>query len=119
MFHDYMAQFDAAHARKGLRDLFRVLNQKPEDRDPYLSDDDPLLTALPRGSKSHPFGKPYTIDFKSTLILHTGHLFGIVKLLIRPMYMLSSLAFHLEIRLANSAFLMRTQLLNAVTSISI
>ncbi|MBR3129939.1 MAG: methylase, partial [Clostridia bacterium] len=47
MFHDYMAQFDAAHARKGLRDLFRVLDQKPSDRDPYLSDDDPLLAAFP------------------------------------------------------------------------
>ena len=47
MFHDYMEQFDAAHARKGLRDLFRVLNRKPEERDPYLSDDDPLLAAFP------------------------------------------------------------------------
>ena len=47
MFHDYMAQFDTAHARKGLRDLFRVLDQKPEDRDPYLADDDPLLAAFP------------------------------------------------------------------------
>ena len=47
MFHDYMQQFDAAHARKGLRDLFRVLNQKQEDRDPYLADDDPMLAAFP------------------------------------------------------------------------
>ena len=47
MFHDYMTQFDAAHARKGLRDLFKVLNQKPEDRDEYLADDDPLLAAFP------------------------------------------------------------------------
>ena len=47
MFHDYMAQFDAAHARKGLRDLFRVLDQKPEERDPYLADDDPKLAAFP------------------------------------------------------------------------
>lgn len=47
MFHDYMSQFDAAHARKGLRDLFKVLNQKPEDRDEYLADDDPLLAAFP------------------------------------------------------------------------
>jgi hypothetical protein len=47
MFHDYMAQFDAARARKGLRDLFRVLNQRPEDRDAYLADDDPLLAAFP------------------------------------------------------------------------
>lgn len=47
MFHDYMTQFDAAHARKGLRDLFKVLNQKPADRDEYLADDDPLLAAFP------------------------------------------------------------------------
>lgn len=47
MFHDYMAQFDTKSARKGLRDLFRVLNQKPEERDPYLSDDDPVLSAFP------------------------------------------------------------------------
>lgn len=47
MFHDYMAQFDATHARKGLRDLFRVLDQKPSERDPYLKDDDPLLAAFP------------------------------------------------------------------------
>ena len=47
MFHDYMAQFDAKSARKALRDLFRVLDQKPEKRDPYLADDDPLLAAFP------------------------------------------------------------------------
>ena len=47
MFHDYMAQFDAGHARKGLRDLFRVLNQKSEEREKYLADDDPLLAAFP------------------------------------------------------------------------
>jgi hypothetical protein len=47
LFHDYMAQFDAKGARKALRDLFRVLDQKLEDRDPYLADDDPLLAAFP------------------------------------------------------------------------
>lgn len=47
MFYDYMTQFDVGHARKGLRDLFRVLNQKPEDRDEYLQDDDPLLASFP------------------------------------------------------------------------
>lgn len=47
LFHDYMAQFDAKAARKALRDLFRVLDQKPEERDPYLADDDPLLAAFP------------------------------------------------------------------------
>ena len=47
MFHDYMAQFDAAHARKGISDLFKVLNQKQGERDRYLANDDPLLAAFP------------------------------------------------------------------------
>ena len=47
MFHDYMEQFSPRHAREGLRKLFTVLNQKPEDRDPYLADDDPMLAAFP------------------------------------------------------------------------
>jgi len=47
IFHDYMAQFDPKSARKGLRDLFRVLNQRPEERDPYLADDDPILASFP------------------------------------------------------------------------
>ena len=47
MFHDYMSQFDVKTARIGLRDLFKVLDQKPEERDPYLKDDDPLLAAFP------------------------------------------------------------------------
>ena len=44
MFHDYMAQFDARHSRTAIIDLFRVLDQKPENRDPYL---DPDLAAFP------------------------------------------------------------------------
>ena len=47
LFHDYMVQFDAAHARKGLRDLFRVLDQKDEERDRYLANDDPVLASFP------------------------------------------------------------------------
>ncbi|MBQ9330062.1 MAG: class I SAM-dependent DNA methyltransferase, partial [Oscillibacter sp.] len=47
MFHDYMAQFDAKGARKGLQELFRVLDQPEGERDPYLADDDPLLAAFP------------------------------------------------------------------------
>lgn len=47
LFHKYMSQFDAKTARKGLRDLFRVLNQKPEERDKYLKDDDPILSSFP------------------------------------------------------------------------
>ena len=47
MFHDYMAQFAVKDMRKGLTQLSRVLNQKAEERDPYLADDDPLLAAFP------------------------------------------------------------------------
>ncbi len=47
LFHDYMAQFKPSQARKALRDLFRILNQKPEERDKYLADDDPILASFP------------------------------------------------------------------------
>ena len=35
MFHDYMSQFPASMFREQLIKLFRILDQKPEDRDPY------------------------------------------------------------------------------------
>ncbi len=47
LFHDYMAQFDAKGARKALLELFQILDQTEEERDPYLKDDDPLLAAFP------------------------------------------------------------------------
>lgn len=47
MFHDYLSQFDARGMRRALVSLFRVLDQKPEERDPYLSEDDPVLAAFP------------------------------------------------------------------------
>ena len=47
MFHDYLKQFSANQLRKALTQLFKVLNQKPEERDPYLADDDPMLAAFP------------------------------------------------------------------------
>ena len=39
MFHDYMDQFPTKGMRKALIELFEVLNQKPEERDEYLTDD--------------------------------------------------------------------------------
>ena len=36
MFHDYLANYDTHHLRNALIDLFKVLDQKVEDRDPYL-----------------------------------------------------------------------------------
>lgn len=39
MFHDYLRQFDVKDLRRALIDLFRVLDQKVEDRDPYLDEE--------------------------------------------------------------------------------
>ncbi len=44
MFHDYMKQFDAKHFRSALIELFKVLDTKIENRDPYMDDD---LAAFP------------------------------------------------------------------------
>ena len=41
MFHDYLAQFDAKNLRGAIIKLFKILNQKKEDRDPY--EDEGLL----------------------------------------------------------------------------
>ena len=48
MFHDYLrkkADKDIGSVRRALKDLFLVLDQKPEDRDPYEMDED--LAAFP------------------------------------------------------------------------
>ena len=47
MFHDYLQEFDCRGTRKALVELFRILDTKAEDRDPYLKDDDPTLAAFP------------------------------------------------------------------------
>ncbi len=47
MFHDYLAAFNTRELRKALIDLFRVLDTKPQDRDPYLKDDNPDLAVFP------------------------------------------------------------------------
>ena len=44
MFHDYLKHHQGVDARRALIDLFRVLDTKPEDRDPYMDDD---LAAFP------------------------------------------------------------------------
>lgn len=36
MFHDYLAKYDTEDMREALVRLFKVLDQKPEERDPYL-----------------------------------------------------------------------------------
>ena len=47
MFHDYMRKRGMQNGRRALRELFQVLDQKMEERDPYLADDDPELAAFP------------------------------------------------------------------------
>ena len=43
-FHDYLAQFEAKQLRNALINLFKALDTKDEERDPYLDDD---LAAFP------------------------------------------------------------------------
>ena len=47
MFHDYLRDIPASGIRKALVELFRTLDQKPEQRDKYLADDNPALAAFP------------------------------------------------------------------------
>ena len=47
MFYDYLSSYAAKDLRRALIDLFRTLDTKPEERDPYLEDDSPLLAAFP------------------------------------------------------------------------
>ena len=44
MFHNYLQAHQSKDARRALIDLFKVLDTKPEDRDPYMDDD---LAAFP------------------------------------------------------------------------
>ncbi len=44
MFHDYLRGFQPKNVRKALLDLFKVLDTKVEDRDPYMDED---LAAFP------------------------------------------------------------------------
>ena len=44
MFHNYMQNAGVRNARRALVDLFKMLDTKPEDRDPY---EDPELLAFP------------------------------------------------------------------------
>ena len=47
MFHDYLEEFDARKMRKAMIELFQILDTKPEDRNPYLKDDNPQLAVFP------------------------------------------------------------------------
>ena len=44
MFHDYLSGFETKDMRRALIDLFKILDTKPEDRDPY---DSSMLSEFP------------------------------------------------------------------------
>lgn len=47
MFHDYLEDFKAQGTRRALIELFKILDTKIADRDPYLADDNPKLAEFP------------------------------------------------------------------------
>ena len=47
MFHDYLEGFDARSMRKAVIELFKTLDTKEEERDPYIKDDNPILASFP------------------------------------------------------------------------
>lgn len=47
MFQDYMRRRGVQNGRMALRNLFKILDQKEDERDPYLADDAPDLAAFP------------------------------------------------------------------------
>lgn len=47
LFHDYLTQYPTHQMREALRKLFKVLDEKPEERDEYLEEDDSLLASFP------------------------------------------------------------------------
>lgn len=47
IFHDYLKQFNSRQMRQALIKLFRVLDTKIEERDPYLADDDVKIAEFP------------------------------------------------------------------------
>ena len=77
MFHDYLAGYDTRGLRRALKDLFKVLDTKPEDRDPYLKDDNPMLAAFPyvNGglfSNEEIEIPPFTDEIKELLVKHAS-----------------------------------------------
>ena len=77
MFHDYLAECDTRHLRKALVELFKVLDTKPEDRDPYLKDDSPALAAFPYVNGGLFANEdveipPFTDDIRDLLLEHAS-----------------------------------------------
>ena len=70
MFGDYLNHFEAKDLRNALLNLFKVLDQKPEDRDPFLEEE---LAAFPYVNgglftEEDQFIPPFTDELKELLI---------------------------------------------------
>ena len=70
MFGDYLNHFEAKDLRNALLNLFKVLDQKPEDRDPFLEEE---LAAFPYVNgglftEEDQFIPPFTEEIKDLLI---------------------------------------------------
>ena len=78
MFHDYLRDIPAHGIRKALVELFRTLDQKPQDRDKYLFDDNPTLAAFPYVNGGLFADEdieipPFTEELKSLLLSKASH----------------------------------------------
>ena len=81
MFHDYLQNIPASGVRKALVELFRILDTKPENRDPYLADDNPTLAAFPYVNGGLFADEnieipPFTEDLKSLLLSNASEDFN-------------------------------------------
>ena len=70
MFGDYLNHFEAKDLRNALLNLFKVLDQKPENRDPFLEDE---LAAFPYVNgelftEEDQFIPPFTDEIKDLLV---------------------------------------------------
>ena len=70
MFGDYLNHFEAKDLRNALINLFKVLDQKPEDRDPFLEEE---LAAFPYVNgglftEEDQFIPPFTEEIKELLV---------------------------------------------------
>lgn len=70
MFGDYLNHFEAKDLRNALINLFKVLDQKPEDRDPFLEEE---LAAFPYVNgglftEKDQFIPPFTEEIKELLV---------------------------------------------------
>ncbi len=81
MFHDYLQDIPVSGIRKALVELFRILDQKPESRDKYLADDNPILAAFPyvNGglfSDEDIEIPPFTEELKTLLLVNASEYFN-------------------------------------------